>query len=205
MQIDHVLYGVRDLADAQAWFAGSYGLSAAAGGAHPAWGTANAILPVGNGQYIELIAVVDPASPHPLAQALAGWVRDRDRPVAVALRPDDLDATARRLGVDVTEGVRENPDGVTLRWRMAGVSAALGADRLPFFIEWPGGGTSPELNGVSGDVGGGLEWVEIGGDADTMREWIGGELPTLSYVGGAPGVPRFSIRGRDDRIVVGPR
>ena len=62
MQIDHVLYGVQDLDAAATWFEGSFGLSAVSGGAHPAWGTANAILPVGDGQYVELIAVVDRAS-----------------------------------------------------------------------------------------------------------------------------------------------
>ena len=74
MQIDHVLYGVQDLDAAATWFEGSFGLSAVSGGAHPAWGTANAILPVGDGQYVELIAVVDGASEHPLAHVLS-WNR----------------------------------------------------------------------------------------------------------------------------------
>ncbi len=99
MQIDHVLYGVRDLEDARHWFERSYGLIAVSGGVHPDAGTANAILPVGNDQYVELIGVVDPQSEHPLARVLAALVSDGDRPVAVCVRPDDLDGTAQRLGL----------------------------------------------------------------------------------------------------------
>jgi hypothetical protein len=106
-------------------------------------------VPLGNSQYVEIIGVVDPASAHPLAQVLTSLVSGGDRPVGVCLRPDDLDATARRLQLDVAKGTRANPGGDTLRWRMAGLQSAFGPDRLPFFIEWPGGGGSPELAKVS--------------------------------------------------------
>lgn len=205
MQIDHVLYGVGNLAEATAWFAGSFGLTAVSGGAHPEWGTANAILPVGNGQYVELIGVVDPASDHPLARVLTSMVSDGDRPVAACLRADDLDAIARRLKIGVDEATRINPDGATLTWRMAGLPAALGPDRLPFFIEWPGGGASKELAGVPATVGDGVGWIEIGGEPERLGHWLGTDLPTVRPVAGPPGIPRFAIRRRDEFIVVGPR
>ena len=71
MQIDHVMYGVRDLEEARSRFQHSYGLTAVSGGVHPDAGTANVILPVGNDQYVELITVVDPQPEHPLARAIA--------------------------------------------------------------------------------------------------------------------------------------
>jgi catechol 2,3-dioxygenase-like lactoylglutathione lyase family enzyme len=205
VQIDHVLFGVNDLADGTAWFEESFGLTAVSGGAHPAWGTANAILAVGRGQYVELIAVVDPASEHPLARVLRSMVSDGDRPVAVCLRPDDLDVTAQHLGLEISEGTRTNPDGATLRWRMAGLPAALGPDRLPFFIEWPGGGATPELDGVSSADGDGVEWIEIGGDPATVEHWLGGDLPTVRRVGGPPGIGRFGIRRGDRSVMIGAR
>lgn len=205
MQIDHVLYGVRDLEEAGSWFEESFGLTAVSGGAHPAWGTANAILPVGNSQYVELIGVVDPASEHPLARALTALVSDGDRPIAVCVRPDDLNATASRLSLEVSEGTRTNPDGLTLRWHMAGLQAALGPGRLPFFIEWPGGGGSPELDGLPDEAGDGVEWVEFGGDPGELHRWLGGDLPTIRTVHGAPGIHRFSICRRNESVVVGAR
>ena len=205
MQIDHVMYGVRDLEDAQSRFEHSYGLKAVSGGAHPGLGTANAILPVGNDQYVELIGVVDPGSEHPLARALTALVRDGDRPVAVCVRPDDLTGTAQRLGLEVTDGTRSNPDGVVLRWRMAGLQAALGPDRLPFFIEWPGGGGTPELDRVPDAVGDGIEWVEVGGDPVKLRRWLDADLPTIRSVEGPPGMHRFSLLGANGSVVVEAR
>jgi hypothetical protein len=172
---------------------------------HPEWGTANAILPVGNTQYVEAIGVVDPASEHPLSQVLRSLVSGGDRPVGVCLRPDDLDATARRLDLDVTEGTRANPGGVALRWRMAGLQSAFGPDRLPFFIEWPGGGGSPELEGVSQVAGDGLAWVELGGDAQKLKQWVGADLPAVRAVSGTVGVHRFGIRRGDESVVVDAR
>jgi catechol 2,3-dioxygenase-like lactoylglutathione lyase family enzyme len=205
MQIDHVLYGVRDVDEARSWFEASYGLTAVSGGAHPGWGTANAIVPVGKSQYVELIGVVDPASEHPLARVLTALVRDGDRPVAVCIRPDDLAATARRLGLDISEGARSNPDGLTLRWRMAGLQAALGPSRLPFFIEWPGGGGTPELDALPDDIGDGFDWVELGCAPDDLSQWLGGDVSSIRAVPGEPGVHRFSIRRRNECVVVPAR
>jgi hypothetical protein len=60
---------------------------------------------------------------------LSSLVSGGDRPVAICLRPDDLGATAERLQLDVTEGMRSNHGDVTLRLRMAGrrrLSARIG-------------------------------------------------------------------------------
>lgn len=205
MQIDHVLYGVRDLDEARSWFENLHGLTALSGGAHPEWGTANAILPVGNRQYIELISVVDPQSEHPLARFLTALVRGGDRPVGVCLRPDDLDATALRLGLEVSEGARSNPDGVMLRWRMAGVPAALGPDRLPFFIEWPGGAGTPELDHVPSGFGDGVEWVEMGGDPVRLQQWMGTHLPNVRSVEAPAGIRRFSLSAANGSVVINAR
>lgn len=205
MQIDHVLYGVRDLDEAASWFEETFGLRAVGGGSHPGWGTANAVLPAGHGQYVELIGVVDPSSGHALARAITELVSDGDRPFAVCLRPDDLDTTARRLDLDVTDGTRTNPDGVRLSWRMAGLEAALSPPRLPFFIEWPGRGGNPELDAITEPVGRGIAWAELGGDPDGLRRWVGDDAATISAVGGDAGVSRFALRRDGDTIVIGAR
>src|SRR6266516_548110 len=76
VRIDHVVYGVSDLKDAVRRFAAEYELQATGGGEHPEFGTRNEIIPVGPGQYIELMAVADPSSRHPLALSLSNRVRE---------------------------------------------------------------------------------------------------------------------------------
>jgi hypothetical protein len=205
VQIDHVLYGVHDLADAEKWFADSYGLRTIGGGTHPDWGTANLIIPVGGDQYVELIGVVERSSEHPLARVLTSMVSAGDRPVAACLRPDDLDATARRLDLEITPATRTNPDGVTLTWRMAGLPAALGTDRLPFFIEWPGRRGNPELDGIGDSAAAGIAWVEFGGDPDRLHGWVGEDRPDIRTAPGDPGILQFALRRRDETVVIGVR
>jgi hypothetical protein len=107
--------------------------------------------------------------------------------------------------LEVTEGTRSNPDGMTLRWRMAGLAAALGPERLPFFIEWPGGQGSPELDGLRHDPADGVEWVELGGQEHRVREWLGEDVPGVRAVSGPPGVHRCCIRRGGESVVLGPR
>jgi glyoxalase-like protein len=126
-------------------FESRYGLTAIAGGRHPGVGTANAIVPLGGSQYLELITVVDrsEAERAPLrgrvlnaldsGAIFAGW----------ALRSDDLEAAGAtlRLG-DLAGGARDRPDGIRLKWR----TAELGGGALPFLIQW----TSSEHPGAAG-------------------------------------------------------
>src|SRR5690348_12093190 len=136
MRIDHVLYGVRDLDDAQHWFADKFGLRSTRGGVHPDIGSENAIIPVGPGQYIELITVIDDTISHPLPKILNAMIADGDRPVGLCLRPDDVDAVVERLGLSAVDMHRQTPDGRTIEWRLVGMEAALGPQRLPLFIDW---------------------------------------------------------------------
>ena len=128
-------------------FESRYGLAASVGGRHPGAGTANAIVPLGGSQYLELITVVDRAEAEraplrgPVLTALdagatfAGW----------ALRSDDLEAAGAHLPLGgIAAGARDRPDGVRLEWR----TAELGGGALPFLIQWrspehPGGREGP--------------------------------------------------------------
>ena len=88
----------------------------------------------------ELITVVDrdvaafSAFGRPVLDAIAA----RRHLVGWVVATDDLDATSRRLGLDVSRGARTKPDGTTLSWQLAGVARALTTGALPIFIEWGG-------------------------------------------------------------------
>src|SRR5687767_14564658 len=137
LRVDHVVYAVDDLDVAAAQFLEEHGLASVDGGRHPGWGTANRIVPLGPA-YLELVAVVDAAeaAASPFGRWVAGVRPRRVRPFGWAVRTDELDAVARRLGLTVASGSRAARDGRLVRWRLAGIEQAAAEPSLPFFIEW---------------------------------------------------------------------
>ena len=116
-----------------------HGLASIPGGVHPAWGTANRIIPLGS-DYVELIvggrsgrgATVGVRSRHP------GVHGRRPRPLGGDLRrrhrrrvppPSDL-------GIEVGSGSRTTTDGRKIRWHGAGLEEGVREPYLPFFISW---------------------------------------------------------------------
>jgi hypothetical protein len=202
MELDHVLYGVGDLDKAAARFLEEYGLTSVEGGRHPQLGTANRIIPVGRGQFLELIAVVDQDSPHPVAKVLGALVSNGDRLFASCLRPDDLDAVAQRLSLSPVTARRNNPDGSVHEWRLAGLDAAAGPDRLPFFIDWGSAPGWSHLEPRHTVETRGFAWLETGGDASRLRDWIGDDRVPIRVVAGEPGPHAVAIATPDGELVI---
>jgi Glyoxalase-like domain len=194
LALDHVLIAVSDLDAAGAALAGRTGLRSVPGGRHPGFGTANRIVPLGPA-YLELVAVADPAQA--AASAFGRWAAAAPpgRPMGWAVRTDDLDGVAARLGLEIVPGSRSAPDGALLRWRMAGIEAAAAEPFLPFFIEWgedtpfPGGGAGP-----------GIERLAVRGDAGRLERWLGGEALSVDVTPGAPAVCAIAVGGLADAI-----
>jgi catechol 2,3-dioxygenase-like lactoylglutathione lyase family enzyme len=202
VRIDHVIYAVSDLQKAVARFSEEFGLQAIGGGEHREFGTRNEIVPVGTGQFIELLAV-DVAQPrHPVAIVLSELVRSGDRPMGLCLRPENLDEVARRLSIAITPAERHNPDGELLRWRLAGVEAALGPERLPFFVDWEGAEVRLDRERDQVACAEGIAWVEYGGEAARLEAWTGGSDVPLRIVDGEPGPRAIALRRDADEIVI---
>ena len=140
MPLDHLVYAVPTLDEAVSDLEGRLGVRAGRGGRHPGRGTHNALLSLGVGRYLEIIAT-DPGQPAPPGPRpfgvdaggpprLAGW----------AWRTDDIAravAAARREGYDPGEPVemsRVTEDGTRLEWRLTLNSVAGGP--VPFLIDW---------------------------------------------------------------------
>lgn len=180
LSIDHVVLGVQDIDAAGRRLEETFGLASIAGGRHAAWGTGNRIVPLGE-SYIELLGVVEEvdAETSPVGRAVRALVAEGDRWLCWCVETDDLDDRAARLGLDVDEGSRLRPDGITLRWRSAGFQFALSNPALPFFITWE---VSPELHPGASVADHrvtptGISWVEVGEDP-RLGEWLGkSELP----------------------------
>jgi hypothetical protein len=192
MRIDHVIYATQDLTAAAARLEADHGLVATGGGRHAGLGTENRIVPLGGG-YLELIAVADRAEADRTAlgatlaarisergEGLMGWV------VAV----EDVVAEAGRTGAELSTIERDG-----LRARLAGVATAMAEPALPFFLQRDEGIADP---GEGGDAGG-IGWVEVCGDAERLRAWLGGaELP-VRVTDGEPALLAVGIGERELR------
>jgi glyoxalase-like protein len=140
VSIDHLVYLAPDLASGVADLERSLGVRAVEGGRHPAWATRNALLGLGEGVYLEILAPDPEREPAPRP-----WALDPGRAAGLgswAARTPDLDAwvhAGRERGLElgrVEEGSRRRADGVVLRWRIA-VPARPALDGLmPFLLDW---------------------------------------------------------------------
>jgi hypothetical protein len=174
MRVDHVSYAAEHdgLKATATRLSKLIGVAPVDGGVHPRFGTRNIILPLANENYVEVVEVLDhPASDKaPFGQAVRarseagggwlGWV------VAV----DDIAPAEQRLGREAAPGNRHRPDGVELRWRQLGVKGLISDPQLPFFVQWEDMSVHPS-NGAQGDVA--IESLQIAGDPDRVREWLG--------------------------------
>lgn len=199
LELDHVVIAAADLDDAARELESRHGLASVEGGRHLDWGTANRIVPLGDA-YLELIAVVDQAK---AAETVPGrWVGSaRDgQPLGWAVRTDDLDAVATRLGLTTGEGSRVTPDGSVLRWRSAGLERSVDKPTLPFFIEWhpetpfPGRADTSELRIVR---------VGLVGDDGQLTRWLGDNELAIEVREGTPAVARVVLAGPAGEVVLG--
>jgi len=192
LELDHVLIAVDDLATAAEEVDRRLGLASVAGGRHPGWGTANRIVPLGT-SYLELIAVVDAAEAE--ESSIGRWVgsgSDGSRLLGWAVRPRDLDAVARRLGLPISAGSRQAPGGEQLRWRSAGVERAASEPCLPFFIEW-----LPETRfpGLAAPSSTSIRELQLTGDIQRLAEWLGPHDLPITVSPGRAGIVALALEG----------
>jgi len=190
MRIDHVIYATSDLDATAARLEAEHGLVAKGGGRHTGIGTENRIFPLGGG-YLELIAVADYAEAErsALGHELARRIRERGEGLmGWVVAVDDVVAEAARTGAELSTIERDG-----LRARLAGVATAMTEATLPFFIERDEGIADP---GEGGDAGG-ITWVEVAGDAQRLRGWLGddADLP-VRVREGAPAVLAVGVGER---------
>jgi hypothetical protein len=162
--VDHLVWGGQRLEREIARFERWTGTRAEPGGRHPGERTHNALIGLGTGKYLELIAP-DPdapaggpprwfgldglATPH-----LVGWAVKTgglDRRVEEAL------AAGIELG-EVREGRRERAEGGMLAWRLTYPRVGPDAAIMPFLIDW-GDGPHPADTAPAG-----VRLVELRGE-----------------------------------------
>lgn len=211
MRVDHVSYAAEHdgLHATAERLAKLIGVDPVDGGVHPRFGTRNVIFPLAHERYVEVVEVLDhPASDKaPFGQAVRarseagggwlGWV------VAV----DDLSEAEKRLGREAVDGNRHRPDGVELRWRQIGIKGLMADPQLPYYIQWEDMACHPSVGAHTVVT---IDSLQIAGDPDRVRDWLGlapGEISTVinfSFVAphGTPGLLAVTFETPDGKVTV---
>lgn len=152
-KFDHLVVGVRSLAEGVREFEQLTGVKPVAGGRHPDRGTENALVSLGDGRYLEIIAPQQGAPLAPADEALREM--DTLRIIDWAVSVSDIEAARAALesvGFDpaaTRPGSRVTPSGERLEWTTFGL-----ADReiavAPFFIAWSASTTHPSRTAPGG-------------------------------------------------------
>lgn len=154
VEIDHLILAIDDLQKGIELFARETGVRPEFGGEHPGRGTANALVSLGKGRYLEILA---PASAEARVDPSWGPITKHKElvPVGWALHARDLAKTVETLrgaGFTVSDpqpGSRKRSDGSTLRWQTAGLSGQQ-LDLEPFLIQWGEGTPHPSATSPQG-------------------------------------------------------
>lgn len=208
-RLDHVILGVKDLKAAAATLKQSYGFTAMPGGVHPT-GTANMVIPMTPPQYIELLAINDPATATKdrAASALAAEIAKGDGLVGWAIEVSDIDAISERTGIRPVGGSIQLKDGTRGGWRLM-IHPDLSLRHLPFFIAYEGDSEVRMSRWKSRFVDADhdvepwrFSWIELSGDRHTFADWVGDlDLP-VRWSDGADKIQGVGIATSSGEVIL---
>ncbi len=150
-QIDHILLGIDDLDRGMESFEKLTGVRPVYGGKHPG-GTHNALVSLGDGTYLEILAL-QPGVPPPKEYAGLEQLHTLT-PIGWAVSSKDSAQLRDRLiaaGMPVTEsnaGSRKTPTGATLAWQTFSLKDNF--EEAPFFIVWSAQTAHPSTTSPTG-------------------------------------------------------
>jgi hypothetical protein len=172
--IDHFVWVVPKLEEGIAEFESLTGVKPAIGGKHLGFGTHNALVSLGEGIYLEILAK-DPSQPESKEAKFLGVDKEEMRLATWCARPASPEKTLEVIGMSATKAFysigeiqdmsRTNTEGQTLRWRLASTNHSRGhvllpySGLLPFLVDW----TPNELPHPSETAPGGCTFVSLTG------------------------------------------
>lgn len=140
--LDHLVYAVPDLSVALDWFAEHAGLRPAIGGRHLHQGTHNAVVNLGQGAYLEIVAPDPENTTIPPPRWMGVDLVRQPQMVRWSLKNNDLPRQATLLRTinpelgSIHTGQRQLTTGELLRWQMTLPLAQPAVDLIPFFLDW---------------------------------------------------------------------
>jgi hypothetical protein len=153
LRIDHVIVGVADLDRGMNQFEQLTGVRPVIGGDNPARSSRNALVSLGNGRYLELVAPRSDASPSADIDVLRrlkdltplGWVVSTRQP-EVTVRH------LKQLGYGISDplpGSRVKPDGTRVKWVRFRITKPELA-QAPVLINWDSLSVHPSIDSPAG-------------------------------------------------------
>ncbi|MEM7573532.1 MAG: VOC family protein [Bacteroidota bacterium] len=142
MKIDHLVYAVPDLNQAIADLDAKLGIAPVFGGQHLTKGTKNALLNLGNGAYLELLAIDSTNDQIQPPRWMGIDLIEAPQMVRWALKTDQIDLVSSLLSDfhpehgRIETGERQQANGEFLRWQMCLPTPIPVVDILPFFVDW---------------------------------------------------------------------
>jgi hypothetical protein len=117
-----------------------------------------------------------------------------------AVRTDELEDVAARLGLTIRPGSRATPDGSQLTWRSAGVERAAAEPSLPFFLEWRGG-TYPGRSAAPAPAS--ITRIVVRDNGDRLAAWLREHTLPLAVEPGPPALANVVLAAPAGDIVLG--
>jgi Glyoxalase-like domain len=152
--LDHLLLGVSDLKKGIQLVKEKTGVEAIEGGKHPGLGTHNALLSLGENQYLEIIA------PNPEEKLIGDYafLKDLSAPLLFtwAAHTNNIEDVLTKVNsagyknYGISDGSRLTKDGKKLSWRALGVDVTPDDGLVPFFIEWGKDTVHPSITSPKG-------------------------------------------------------
>lgn len=177
MKLDHVSYacGPEGLAATSERIADALGLEFVKGGIHPRFGTRNAIFPLRNQQFLEVVEVLEhPASlKAPFGQAVRARSEAGGGWLGWVVSVDDLAPFEERLGRESVPGNRRFPDGRELTWRQIGINGLISDPQLPYIIRWDDEKRELHPSTALEDPQGEITGLQLAGNRSRVLEWLG--------------------------------
>lgn len=193
VDLDHLILATTRLTRGMEEFTRLTGVIPRRGGQHPGRGTENALVSLGSGHYLEILAPIAPTGDS---------ASNKLTPIGWALHTRDLAALIDRVraaGFQITgpiPGSRQTPDSTLLQWKTASTGGP-GLENAPFFIEW--GPDTPHPSTTS-PAGCRLATMEVvAPDTTRMHDLFKAAGHSVVLRAGSPGGLRFSLdcpRGR---------
>lgn len=177
MKLDHVSYacGPEGLIPTTERIAETLGLDYVKGGVHPSFGTRNVIFPLRNGQFLEVVEVLEHPSSlkAPFGQAVrarsemgGGWM-------GWVVSVQDLAPFEERLQRQAVRGHRRFPDGRDLTWKQIGIKGLIADPQLPYIIRWDDEMVPLHPSRALPEPGGEITGLSLAGNRDRVLEWLG--------------------------------
>ncbi|NNE69857.1 MAG: VOC family protein [Rhodothermales bacterium] len=142
-EIDHLVFVSSDLEAGMDHIERLLGVRPAPGGRHPDFGTHNALLGLGPGRYLEVLAPDPSLDPPPRGRLTDVWGARSTGLFTWVARSEDIDTLAAGcpspLG-SIDPCTRLKPDGTWLSWRLSDPFVGRLGGPIPFLIDW---GDSP--------------------------------------------------------------